>query len=121
MNNKLLTHFFNNITVQLSYYDWKIKFTNDSFCSKNRKLITISRKTKNKKQMILHEIAHIGTCRFCNQKHNFKFWKHFDDLMRRFLPDEAIDEIQSNHKRFASKGIYSLVYKNGDPLNVLVR
>jgi len=111
MNNKPLTHFFNNVMIRLGYYDWKLKFTDDSFCSKNRKLITISRKVKNKKQMILHEIAHIGTCRFCNQKHNFKFWKHFDDLRRRFLPNEEIDVIQLGHKEFASKGIYRLVYR----------
>jgi len=98
--------------IRLGYYDWKIKFRNDSFCSKNQKLITISSKVKNKKQMILHEIAHIGTCRFCNQKHNYKFWKHFADLMRRFLPDEKIEEIQLNHRRFATEGRYSLVYKN---------
>lgn len=111
MNDKQLIHFFNNTMIRLSYYDWKIKFTNDSFCSKRRKLITISQKIKNKKQMILHEEAHIGTGRFCNQKHNYKFWKHFDDLRRRFLPNEAIDIVQSSHKKFATKGIYSLAYR----------
>jgi len=111
MANKLLIHFFNNIMIQLGYYDWKIKFTNDSFCSKNQKLITISSKVKNKKQMILHEITHIGTCRFCNQKHNYKFWKHFEDLMRRFLPNEKIGVIQLSHKGFATEGRYNLVYR----------
>jgi len=112
MKNKKLVHFFNNVIVRLAYYGWKIKFTNDSFCWKNRKLITISRKVKNKKQMILHEIAHIGTCRFCNQKHNYKFWKHFDDLMKRFLPNEIIDVIQLNHRKLATRGKYDLMYKN---------
>ncbi|MBA7707769.1 hypothetical protein ES703_116651 [subsurface metagenome] len=98
--------------IRLSYHGWKIEFTYESFCWKRRKLITIGRKVKNKKQMILHEIAHIGTSRFCNQKHSFDFWKHFDDLMIRFLPHENICQMQIEHRKYASRGFYSLGYAN---------
>lgn len=108
--NKKLIHFFKNVIIQLGYYDWKIEFTHDSYCWKYRKTITISDKVKNKKQMILHEVAHISTCRFCNQKHNYKFWKHFKDLMKRFLPSENMCQEQMAHRKFATKGKYSLVY-----------
>ena len=102
--------FFNNIMISLCYYDWKIKITNDSYCNINKKIITINKNCKNMYQMILHEIAHIGTCRFCNQKHNPTFWKHFKDLLYRFLPNSYICTEQLNHKKYMTIGIYSKVY-----------
>lgn len=95
--------------IKLNYYEWKLRFVNESYCWKNRKIIDIGFKVKNKKQMILHEIAHINTCKFCNQKHNLDFWKCFNDLLKRFL-NENICKEQLEHRKWSTNGKYKLIY-----------
>jgi len=64
---------------------------------------------EDKKHLLLHEIAHIFTCRFCNNKHTTEFWKSYDDLRRRFLP--GVDSVsQVEHKKFMGKGFYGVKY-----------
>jgi len=111
---KKFIHFFNNVTIKLCIYDWKINFIENSsegYCWKKRKVIDIGLRNKNIKQLILHEIAHIQTCRFCNQKHNYVFWKTFDNLMRRFLSNEKINESNKLHRQYVSNGFYNLCYE----------
>ena len=61
--------------------------------------------SKNIESLLLHEIAHIGTCRFCNNKHFITFWRRYEDLMRRFLP------FASPHMRYNEDvGFFSLAY-----------
>ncbi len=107
--NKGLIQFFKNTMIKLNHHDWKLRFVNESYCWENRKIIDIGLRVKNKKQMILHEIAHIRTCRFCNQKHNPDFWKYFDDLLKRFLFEDICKE-QLRHKKWSTKGKYGLIY-----------
>jgi len=110
---KKLVHFFNSVLIRLSLYGWQLRLTNSSegFCWKQRKIIDIGINYRYPKELILHEIAHILTCRFCNQKHNFIFWKTFDDLVRRFLPNHAVSEAQVRHRSYATKGFYRRVYE----------
>jgi uncharacterized HAD superfamily protein len=61
------------------------------------------------RQILLHEIAHIGTARFCNQKHNEQFWRHLEELVRRWLKQE-LDEHQQRHKLATGGGIYAVCY-----------
>jgi len=113
-NKKELTHFFNNVTIKLGIYDWKVRFvegSHDGYCWKRRKVVDVGTKNKNIKQLILHEIAHINTCRFCNQRHNMSFWKTFDELMRRFLPDEETSKSNKILRKYSSGGFYSLCYE----------
>ena len=108
-----LKHFFNNVRIRLGHYDWSIRFvygSDEGYCWKNRKIIDIGLNASNPKQLILHEIAHIDTCRFCNQKHNPAFWKNFRDLMRRFLFNEEICSSELNHMQYMSKGYYKVCY-----------
>jgi hypothetical protein len=114
--NRELIHFFNNVMIKLCIYDWTlnlIEHSSEGYCWKNTKIIDIGLKNENIKELILHEIAHIRTCRFCNQKHNPSFWKTFLDLMRRFLPNEELSNSCKQHMKYSTIGFYSLKYENG--------
>lgn len=106
MSDKELIHFFKNVIINLGHYDWNIKFCNDNYCWFHNKTINIDKRYKGDiRQIILHEIAHIGTAKYCNQKHNPEFWKHLEYLTRKFLKKD-LDQQQINHKKFISNGIY---------------
>lgn len=88
-------HFFNNVKIKLGYYDWKLRLISDSvegYCWHKQKVIEIGMKSSKPKQLVLHEIAHIDTCRFCNNMHRIEFWIRYEDLMRRFLPDVSFQK-----------------------------
>ena len=108
---KQLLHFFNNVTIRLCIYDWKLVFINNSSegqCHIREKTIYIGLCYNNHKELLLHEIAHIGTCRFCNNGHHIAFWKRFEDLMRKFLPNDTISESMQNYKLSYKKITYNL-------------
>ena|SRR5271157_3037729 len=107
-----LHNFFNNVMIKLSYYDWKLNFCNDCYCWIKNKTIDISLDYKGDiRQIILHEIAHIDTARFCNQKHNPDFWKRLEYLTKRFL-NKDLDEYQKLHKNYMTQGKYLSIYNN---------
>ncbi len=100
-------HFFNNVMMYLRIYNWKIEFSTDNFCWKNKKVITINTNYEGDiKQIILHEIAHINTARFCNQKHTPQFWKHLEFLTEKFLK-KGLDKNQIYHRKFMTNGYYN--------------
>jgi len=99
--------------IRLGYYDWSlnVKPGHDSYCWRRSKRIDIGLDYGGDiRQIILHEISHIDTARFCNQKHNPTFWKRFDYLCWKFLR-QSPDEIQCRHKKWQSNGYYSIKYK----------
>lgn len=103
--------FFKNVMMFLGHHNWNIEFINDSYCWKHKTIITIDvNYNGDLLQIILHEIAHINTARFSNQKHNPQFWKHLKYLTEKFLKKE-LDDNQINHKKFMTDGYYSLKYK----------
>ncbi len=111
----VMRHFFNNVMICLGHHEWLITFGqgSDSYCNIRDKIINIGIDYGGDlKQIILHEIAHIGTAKYCNQKHNPQFWKRLEYLVWRFLRTE-LDKHQKNHKQWMGKGIYALYYHNG--------
>jgi len=103
-------HFFKNVCIHLKIYDWKIKFNGDNYCYKETKTITIDPNYNGDvRQIILHEIAHINTAKFSNQKHNPQFWKHLKYLTKKFLKKD-LDKNQIEHKKYMTEGIYALHY-----------
>lgn len=95
MIDRKFLQFFNNVMMRLGYYDWTLRIVPDSsegYCWKGRKIIDIGEGNSNPRQLLIHEISHIGTCRFCNNKHHEFFWRRYRDLMRRFLPGEGIKQ-----------------------------
>ncbi len=107
-------HFFNNVMLNLGYHDWElnIKSGHDSYCWINSKRIDIGLDYDgNLKQIILHEIAHIGTARFCNQKHNKQFWDHLSELTFKWLKTD-LDNHQKFHKKYSTTGSHSIKYWN---------
>jgi len=54
--------------------------------------ITIETNNSDWQNLVIHEISHIDTCRFCNNKHHISFWRRYEELMRKFLPDKALDK-----------------------------
>jgi len=109
---KLLLHFFYNVMIKLNYHGWRINFCNDYYCWIGKKRIDIDiTYNGDVRQIILHEIAHINTAKYCNQKHNPAFWKRLEYLTQRFL-GRNLDKQQKEHKKFMTTGCYSLCYKN---------
>lgn len=107
-----LISFFNNVMVKLGHHDWTINFCNDNYCwIKNKRIDIDLNYNGDVRQIILHEIAHINTAKYCNQKHNPSFWKNLDYLTWKFLKKD-IDSRQIFHKKYMSVGTYGLCYKN---------
>ena len=105
-------HFFKNVCLFLNIHDWKIEFNYDNYCWIHKKIITINPEYDGDvRQIILHEIAHINTCRFSNQKHTPAFWKHLEYITWKFLKKE-IDNHQIRHRTYMTNGIYKLCYEN---------
>ena len=110
MNKEKAQSFFENVIVKLGHYDWTINFCNDYYCWHFYKRIDVSLNYNGDiRQIILHEIAHIDTAKYCNQKHNPQFWKRLEYLTRKFLKDN-LDKHQKKHKEYMSLGYYSLKY-----------
>ena len=90
---KQMNHFFNNVMHRLGYYDWDLRIRSNSsegYCWRRDKTIDLGEDSKVWESLLLHEISHIDTCRFCNNRHHVEFWRRYEDLMRRFLPDRDV-------------------------------
>jgi len=95
----------------LGYYDWIINFCNSCYCWHLHKRIDINLNYGGDiRQIILHEITHIDTAKYCNQKHNSQFWKRLEYLTWKFLKED-LDKYQKKHREYTSSGYYSLKYK----------
>lgn len=104
-------HFFKNVCIYLGIHDWTINFCNDNYCWETDKRIDVDLNYNGDiRQIILHEIAHINTAKYCNQRHNPDFWKRLEYLVWKFLNCD-LDEHQIRHKQYLSNGIYNLCYK----------
>lgn len=113
MTDKQIHNFFNNVMIKLGYYNWKLNLTNgsDSFCWIKQNKIDIGKNYNGDiRQIILHEIAHIDTAKYCNNKHNPQFWKRLEYLIKKFLKT-SLDKHQLTHKNYTSNGYYSIKYK----------
>lgn len=98
--------------VTLNHYDWTINFCNSSYCWINQKRIDIDiNYSGDIRQIILHEISHIDTAIYCNQKHNPDFWKKMNYLVRKFLKTDLY-QYQKKHMVYMTIGFYKLSYKN---------
>lgn len=110
-NNKKYIHFFNNVMNDLNHQGWSINFCSDCYCWKSYKRIDIDLRYKGDiRQIILHEIAHIDTAKYCNQKHNPDFWKKLKYITKKHLNSD-LDEEQKKHMKYMTNGYYSLKYK----------
>lgn len=110
--NALVLHFFRRVMLWLGHYGWTLNMRtgHDSYCWLQAKRIDLGMDYNGDvRQILIHEIAHIGTARFCNQKHNETFWRHAEELTRRFLGCE-LDENQRRHRAWTGGGIYALCY-----------
>lgn len=113
---KKLYHFFNNVTIKLNIYNWKLILKEDSsegFCSKKKKVIYIGLKYDGDlMELIIHEISHIRTCRFCNNKHNNTFWIEFENNMKKFMRNKKISNHWLEYKSIISNtGFYRRCYQ----------
>jgi len=114
MTDKEIRHFFSNVMNRLGYYDWTLRLRegHDSYCWSQHKRIDIGRDYYGDiRQIVLHEIAHIGTDRFCNSAHTADFWKRLEYLLWKFV-GQPLDEMQTTHKNWTSHfdGYYRVVY-----------
>ena len=66
-------HFFKNTLIALRHHDWSITWDigSGSYCYVKQKRIDIGVDYGGDlRQIILHEIAHIDTAKYCNKRHN---------------------------------------------------
>lgn len=103
--------------ICLGHYGWALEITNssDSYCWLKDKKITLGILYDGDiRQILLHEIAHINTARFCNQRHNKAFWDHLEYLTRRFMKS-SLDDHQLRHKEATEfSGFYRVVYDSNN-------
>jgi hypothetical protein len=112
IDERMPLSFFKNVMIKLGHYDWSIRFCNDNYCWIEHKRIDINLTYDGDvHQIILHEIAHIDTAKYCNQKHNPDFWKRLNYLTWKFLKKD-LDEHQKRHKKYQTNGLYNMRYKN---------
>ena len=108
----VVRHFFNNVMVKIGHHDWILNMRpgHDSYCWIKSKTINLGMDYHGDlRQILLHEIAHIRTARFCNQKHNAQFWKYLEELTHQWLK-RGLDENQLRHKHATGGGIYAVCY-----------
>lgn len=106
--------FFSNVMAALGYHGWTLEVHSGpgSYCWVTQHRISLGiGYAGDWRQILLHEIAHIDTCRFCNNKHTPQFWQRCEDLVSRFLKT-GLDEHQMRHRNFAGEGRYALCYAN---------
>lgn len=106
--------FFSNVMSALGHHGWTLEVHrgSDSYCWLTQRKISLGLGYRGDwRQILLHEVAHIDTCRFCNNKHTPQFWQRCDDLVRRFLKT-CLDEHQQRHRQWASEGRYAICYAN---------
>lgn len=102
-----------NVMLYLKHYGWilNLKEGHDSYCWINQKRIDVGVAYEGDiRQITLHEIAHIDTAKYCNQKHNPQFWKQVEYLVRKFLKT-TLDKNQLHHKKWCHNGFYGIIYK----------
>ncbi|MCK9435095.1 MAG: hypothetical protein M0R32_09830 [Candidatus Cloacimonetes bacterium] len=115
ISKKEITHFFNRVLLYLGEYGWSLNLvpnSSEGYCWKTRKVIDAGENSKDIKQLIIHETAHIRTCRFCNNKHTLDFWMEFDRLKDKFLPGVEISESNKLHRQYMGNGFNRLCYGN---------
>ena len=96
--------------MDLNYHDWTIRFCNDNYCwGRDRRIDVDLSYNGDPRQIILHEIAHINTAKYCNQKHTPAYWKHLTLLTRKYLKRD-IDDNQKKHQKYMTDGYYALHY-----------
>jgi len=111
----VIHHFYTNVMAYLGYFGWilNLKEGHESYCWKQSKRIDIGIAYDGDiRHVILHEIAHIGTAKYCNQKHNPQFWKRLEYLTAKILKT-SLDENQRKHREYCSEGHYAIIYKSG--------
>ena len=109
-----LYHLFKQVTLSLGHHDWTLKLVtgHDSYCWHKSKCITLGLDYGgDRRQILLHEISHIETARFCNQKHNAQFWQLTEELIKKWL-HQSLDENQKRHKLYTSEGYYAKIYQS---------
>lgn len=114
-------HFFRNVMMCLSHHGWSLRLRkgHDSYCWISQKRIDIGMDCDGDlHQGILHEIAHVDTAKYCNQKHNPQFWKRVEYLVGRFLKT-GLDKNQLFHRKYGSNGVYRLIYSEGLRVKIL--
>jgi hypothetical protein len=86
--------FFQVIIADLDYGKWELRWTeSDSFCWRSKKRIDICPMDSldECKQMLLHEIAHIGVVEDLGNQHTLRFWRHLQNLVRKYLQSDLSD------------------------------
>ena len=100
--------------IYCRHYDWKLRINKNSegYCWCNQKIIDIGSEGEDLEWLLIHEIAHVDTCRFNNNHHHPKFWKRCDDLVYHFLPNHEEPSWSKTMRRFASAGHIGVIYDN---------
>ena len=77
-----LQQFFKAVMLDQRLYGWTLRLCSDCYCWQNQKRIDVDIDYDGDlRQIILHEIAHISTAKYSNQKHTPEFWKLVEAIL----------------------------------------
>ena len=99
---KRVIHLWGNVREQLNLYDWTLclqPHSHEGYCWHGRKRLDVGLSGDQPEELLIHEVAHTRTDRFCNCKHTWQFWKTFVDYMLRFMPGTVISESEIDHMK----------------------
>lgn len=90
--------FFQIVMDDLGYRGWQLRWMPaDAYCWRGKQIIDIClwESLAECKQLLLHEIAHIGIVEPSGNQHTLRFWNHLQYLVRTYLDSELdIDQEQ---------------------------
>ena len=93
---------FDRVISDLGHIGWTMEWygkdSSEGFCWLESKVINVGPKAKSIKRLILHEIAHIDTCKGKRNKHGGEFWERYEYLMDRYMPRVSLSESDMHSK-----------------------
>jgi hypothetical protein len=114
MTERQLRHLFIDVMLRERHHGWTLRTdekSHEGYCWHRTKRIDLGLLCELPEVLLLHEIAHVDTCRFRNNPHSSQFWRRFDELMGRYLPDAVEPEWSRTHRSFSGEGFVRMCYR----------
>jgi len=88
VNKSDINALFQVVMSDLGYKGWRLRWTSaDAYCWRSKQVIDIcpGHSLAECKQLLLHEIAHIGVVESSGNQHTLRFWRHLQCLVRKYV------------------------------------
>lgn len=111
-----MIHLFKRVQDFLDVTGWSLRFArgaagHEGYCWHETKVIDVGIDSPGYDILLLHEMAHIRTGRFCNNAHDWTFWREFEEIRRRFRRFPSQLDLDGARRDYQNVGFYRLCYK----------